>query len=165
MCRGGSFPTSVMDQILQQLGGLLWGALPTTIIVFLFILFMKWAFWTPFQRVLEQRDAVTAGARKGAEEMMTRAEEKVRQYEDSLREVRAEIYLEQETARKQALDDRAAAITAARKDATMVIEKARAEIAAEVKTARRTLEAEAEKLADEIAGSLLNPGSGKRGNA
>ena len=165
MCRGGSFPTSVMDQIFHQLGELMWGALPTTIIVFLFILFMRWAFWTPFQRVLEQRDAVTTGARKGAEEMMTRAEEKVGQYEDSLREVRAEIYLEQETARKAALDDRAAAITAARGEAAKVIEKARAEIAAEVKTARKTLEAEAGKLADEIAGSLLNPGSRKRGNA
>ena len=154
-----------MDQILQQLGGLLWGALPTTIIVFLFILFMRWAFWTPFQRVLEERDAVTAGARKGAEEMMTRAEEKVQQYENSLREVRGEIYREQEAARKQALDERTAAITAARKDAATIVEKARTEIAAEVKTARKTLEAEAGKLAGEIAGSLLSPDSGKRRNA
>ncbi len=143
----------------------MWGALPTTIIVFLFILFMRWAFWTPFQRVLEERETVTAGARKDAEEMMTRAEEKVQQYEDSLREVRAEIYREQETARKQALDERTAAITAAREDAAGVIAKAHAEIAAEVKTARKSLEAEAGKLAGEIAGSLLNLGSGKQGNA
>ena len=154
-----------MDQILHQLGGLLWGALPTTIIVFLFILFMRWAFWTPFQRVLEERDAATAGARKGAEEMMARAEQRVREYEDSLREVRAEIYRGQETARKEALDERANAIAQARENAGKIIEKARAEISSEAETAKKELQKEASRLADEITASLLGSSGRKRGNA
>lgn len=144
-----------MDQILHQLTELLWGALPTTIIVFLFILFMRWAFWTPFQRVLEEREVVTAGARRDAEEMMARAEEKVSQYEASLREVRAEIYREQEVARKKALDQRAETLARARENAGKVLEKARAEIASDVAAAKKGLETEAARLAGQIADSLL----------
>ncbi len=145
-----------MDQIGQQLGELLLGALPTAVIVTLFIIFMRWAFWTPFQRVLEQREAATIGARKDADEMLTRAEEKVREYEDALREVRAEIYREQEEARRQALDERTRVVADTREKASQMIQKAKAEIASEVETARKDLGAQAKKLAKEIADSLLS---------
>ena len=153
-----------MDQIGHQLGELLLGALPTVIIVTLFIIFMRWAFWTPFQRVLEQREAATLGARQDADAMLTRAEEKVREYEEALREVRAEIYREQEEARRQALDQRAQAISEAREKASQMIRKAKAEIASEVETAKKDLDSQAKKLAKEIADSLLS-GRAARGNA
>ena len=153
-----------MDQIGQQLGELLLGALPTAVIVTLFIIFMRWAFWTPFQRVLEQREAATIGARKDADEMLTRAEEKVREYEDALREVRAEIYREQEEARRQALDERTRVVADTREKASQMIQKAKAEIASEVETARKDLGAQAKKLAKEIADSLLT-GQGSRRRA
>lgn len=153
-----------MDQIGQQLGELLLGALPTAVIVTLFIIFMRWAFWTPFQRVLEQREATTIGARKDADEMLTRAEEKVREYDDALREVRAEIYREQEEARKKVLDERTRAIADTREKASQLIQKAKTEIASEVETAKKDLDSQAKKLAKEIAGSLLSATS-PRGNA
>jgi F-type H+-transporting ATPase subunit b len=153
-----------MGQIGHQLGELLLGALPTAVIVTLFIIFMRWAFWTPFQRVLEQRESATIGARKDADQMLTRAEEKVREYEDALHEVRTEIYREQEEARKKMLDERTQAIGEARDKAGQMIQKAKTEIAAEVETARKDLDSQAKKLAKEIADSLLS-GQGSRGNA
>src|SRR3989338_2376867 len=93
--------------ILHQLQGLLWGALPTTLIVLLFFFFLRWAFWKPLERVLAERQAATEGARKEAGERLGKASEKLRQYEESLRQARAEIYRQQEAARHQALDERA----------------------------------------------------------
>lgn len=145
-----------MDQIGDQLGELLLGALPTVVIVTLFIIFMRWAFWTPFQRVLEQREAATIGARKDADEMLTRAEEKVREYDDALREVRAEIYREQEEARRKALDERTRAIADTREKTSQMIRKAKAEIASEVETARKDLDSQVKKLAKEITQTLLS---------
>lgn len=145
-----------MDQIGDQLGELLLGALPTVVIVTLFIIFMRWAFWTPFQRVLEQREAATIGARKDADEMLTRAEEKVREYEEALREVRAEIYREQEEARRKALDERTRAIADTREKTSQMIRKAKAEIASEVETARKDLDSQVKKLAKEITQTLLS---------
>ncbi len=145
-----------MDQIGDQLCELLLGALPTVVIVTLFIIFMRWAFWTPFQRVLEQREATTIGARKDADEMLTRAEEKVREYDDALREVRAEIYREQEEARRQALDERTRAIADTREKTSQMIRKAKAEIASEVETARKDLDSQVKKLAKEITQTLLS---------
>ena len=149
-----------MEQIGHQLAELVWGALPTAIIVFFFILFMRWSFWTPFQRVLEQREAATSGARKEAGEMLARADEKVRGYEETLRQVRAEIYHEQEAARREALDERGHALTEAREKASQIIQHARAEIAADVETAQKDLDTQAKKLAEEITQSLLSPSAG-----
>ncbi len=149
-----------MEQIGHQLAELVWGALPTAIIVFFFILFMRWSFWTPFQRVLEQREAATSGARKEAGEMLARADEKVRGYEETLRQVRAEIYREQEAARREALAERGHALTEAREKASQIIQQARAEIAADVAAAKKDLATQAKKLAEEITRSLLSPSAG-----
>ena len=154
---GKSNRAATMDQIGHQLVELFWGALPTAIIVFLFILFMRWSFWTPFQRVLEQRDAATAGARKSADETLARAGEKVRQYEETLRQVRADIYREQDAARRQALDERARTLTEVREKSRQMIQQARDQISAEVAAAKKDLETEAQRLAGEIARSLLEP--------
>jgi len=87
-----------MDQILQQLLDLLlplfWGALPTVLVVFFLFFFLRWAFWRPFERVLAERQAATEGARKYAETILSTASEKLHQYEEALRQARAEIYRE-----------------------------------------------------------------------
>lgn len=154
-----------MGEIVQQLTELFWGALPTAIIVFLFILFLRWSFWTPFQKVLEQREAATEGARKQASDLLAQAEEKIRQYEDALRQARAEIYREQEESRRQALEERAQTLTKAREQANQQIQQAKAEIATEVAGAKKDLEAQTRQLAEEITGTLLAPSHGSRGNA
>ena len=56
-------------EILQQLGELFLEAVPTVITVFLFYLFMRWAFFGPIQKAMAERSAKIAGARAIAAEV------------------------------------------------------------------------------------------------
>ena len=146
-----------MDSIVHQLADLLWGALPTAIIVFAFYLFLRWSFWRPLERVLAQRQAATEGARRQAEELMTGADEKLRQYEEALRQARAEIYRQQEAARHAALDERSRILHTTREQANQSARQARLDIARDVEQAKQTLGAQSQLLAEQIANSLLAP--------
>jgi len=144
--------------ILQQLKGLLLGALPTTIIVFALFFFLRWAFWRPLERVLAARAAATEGARQEAEEMVRRADERLRQYEESLRQARAEIYRQQEAERRTALDERGRLLRDTRAQATESLRQAKLEVARDVDQAKKSLTGESERLAELIAQTLLPGG-------
>ena len=140
----------------QQLLDLFLGALPTVIIVFFLFFFLRWAFWGPLERALAERQAATEGARKQAEQVIAKANEKMRQYEDALRQARAEVY------RQQAVEERTRIVREARERANDSIRQAKLEIARDVDEAKKALEAESERLAEEIARSLLAPQAGER---
>ena len=53
-------------EILRQLGELFLQAVPTVIIVFLFYFFMRWAFFTPIQKAMDERRERIEGAREEA---------------------------------------------------------------------------------------------------
>ena len=134
-----------MDSIVRQLADLLWGALPTAIIVFAFYLFLRWSFWRPLERVLAQRQAATEGARRQAEELMAGADEKLRQYEEALRQAHA------------ALDERSRILHTTREQANQSARQARLDIARDVEQAKQALGAQSQLLAEQIANSLLAP--------
>jgi len=150
-----------MDQILQQLLDLLlplfWGALPTVLVVFFLFFFLRWAFWRPFERVLAERQAATEGARKYAETILSTASEKLHQYEEALRQARAEIYREQEAARSAALEERSRTLRETRQQAAESLRQAKLVVAGEVEEAKKELEAESQRLAEQIARTLLAP--------
>jgi F-type H+-transporting ATPase subunit b len=146
----------------QQLLDLFLGALPTVIIVFFLFFFLRWAFWGPLERALAERQAATEGARKQAEQVIAKANEKMRQYEDALRQARAEVYRQQEGGRQQAVEERTRIVRDARERANDSIRRAKLEIARDVDEAKKALEAESERLAEEIARSLLAPPAGER---
>ncbi|MGC1597065.1 MAG: hypothetical protein WA774_17055, partial [Candidatus Acidiferrales bacterium] len=93
--------------ILHQLGELFLQAVPTVIIVFLFYLFMRWAFFAPIQKAMAERDAKIEGARREAAEVEEAARQDLENYNEALRKARAEIYAEQEAARQAILAERA----------------------------------------------------------
>ncbi|MEE8201787.1 MAG: ATP synthase F0 subunit B [Candidatus Acidoferrales bacterium] len=146
-----------MERIAQQLLELLWGALPTAVIVFLFFFFLRWAFWRPLERVLAQRQAATEGARREADQLLSQVDEKLRQYEEALRQARGEVYHQQEAARQQALDERNRILRETREKANQMIRQAKLEIIDDVAQARKELEAESRRLADQITRTLLQP--------
>ena len=143
--------------ILSQLVELFLGALPTVIIVFLLFFFLRWSFWKPLERVLAERHATTEGARQQAEKLLNTANEKLRHYEDALRQARAEIYRQQEASRQQALEERNRVAREARERAQESIRQAKLEIARDVDQAKKQLEAESQRLAEEITRTLLAP--------
>ena len=146
-----------MEKTLLQLRDLLLGALPTTVIVLFLYLFLRWAFWQPLVRVLAERQAATEGTRREAEEILNRANEKLRQYEEALRQARAEVYQQQEASRRLALDERSQILRHTRERANELVRQAKLDIGGDVAQAKKELEAESQRLAEEITRALLAP--------
>ena len=144
-----------MEETLRQLGGILLRAVPTFILVVLLHLYLKFIFFKPLGRVLQERYDATEGARKLADESLARASQKAADYEAALRAARSETYKELEQLRLQLQDDRAASVKEARARAESAITQAKASLGAEVELLKRDLQAEAGALADRIATKIL----------
>lgn len=142
-------------EILHQLGELFLQALPTVIIVFLFYLFLRSNFFQPLERVLTERWARTAGARRAAEASRAAAQEKVRAYQEALKKARAEIYGEQEAARRAILEERTTLIRNVRSRSAEEVRAAKGKISADAVAARAEIELACETLAEEIARAIL----------
>jgi F-type H+-transporting ATPase subunit b len=141
--------------ILHQLGELFLQAVPTVIIVFLFYLFMRWAFFTPIQKAMAERDAKIEGARREAAEVEAAARQDLENYNDALRKARAEIYAEQEVARQAILAERTKNLKAMRSLAQKEVGEAKKQIASELAAARTELERQTPELAGEIVRNIL----------
>ena len=144
-----------MEQTLQALGGILLKSIPTIVLLLFLFLFLKAMLLGPLERLLRQRDELTAGARKAAEEAIRRAGKKAEDFEAALREARLEAYREQEELRKKWLGEQAAQIGDARAAAATLVEEGRRQLEADTEAARKALRAESERLADEIAQAML----------
>jgi len=155
-----------MQEIVRQLGELFLQAVPTVLIILLFYFILRAIFFKPLLAIMAERDARTVGAQKGAEAARAAAIEKVKQYQDALRQARGQVYAEQEATRKRALDERAAVTKEARAAAAAQVAAGKARIAAELAAARREIEATVAQLAAEIARRILQspprPGSPAR---
>jgi F-type H+-transporting ATPase subunit b len=150
-----------MNEIVHQLGELFLGALPTVLIILIFYFILKAIFFKPLLAVMAEREARTIGAQKAAEAAQASAAGKVKQYQDALKDARARVYAEQEAARKQVLDERAALVQESRKKAGQEVAAAKSRIESELAAARRDVEATVGVLSTEIAKRVLQPFSGR----
>jgi F-type H+-transporting ATPase subunit b len=144
-----------MQTIGQQLGELFLQAVPTVLIILLFYFILRALFFKPLLTVMAERDARTVGARKAAEAAQAAAAEKVKQYQEALRQARGQVYAEQEAARKKLLEERAAQIKDARTRAGGEVTAAKTRVAAELAAARRDVESSVAPLSAEIARRVL----------
>jgi F0F1-type ATP synthase membrane subunit b/b' len=144
-----------MSNLVHQIGELFLGAVPVALIVIVFYLMMRSLFFKPILAVMAEREARTLGARKSAEAAQAAAAEKVRQYEEALRQAKAKVYAQQEAERKKLLDERAAALKDARNKAAVEVSKAKERVAVELTAAKRDVESIVSQLALEIAGRIL----------
>src|SRR6185295_17939138 len=106
-----------MDAMLQALGRILLGAVPTFLLVVLLHFYLKSMFFKPLEKVLHARYEATEGARKLADESLAQAAAKTAKYEAALQAAKAELYRGQENLHKQLLERETAAIAAARQSA------------------------------------------------
>src|SRR5579862_1567237 len=113
-----------MEQTLQALGGLVLQSIPTILLLILVYFYLKAMLFGPLERVLKQRDELTAGARKAAEDGLAAADRKQQEYELKFGEARAEVYKLQEDTRRQWLEDQVGQVAAER---ARMEEKVRAE--------------------------------------
>ncbi len=144
-----------MQAIVHQLGELFLQAAPTVLIIFLFYFILRAIFFKPLLAVMAERDARTVGAQKASEAAQAAAAEKVKQYQEALRQARGQVYAEQEAARKKLLDERAARIKEARAKAADEVSATKTRISAELAAARRDVESTVAQLSAEIASRIL----------
>jgi F-type H+-transporting ATPase subunit b len=152
-------------EILHQLAVLFLQAVPTVIIVFLFYLFMRWAFFTPIQKAMAERDAKIEGARVEAAAVEAEAAKDLQAYNEALKKARAEIYAEQEAARQAALEERAKLLKAMRGRALEDVTAAKKRIAEELTVASKVVAGQTDILAREIAQLILENPSPMQGGA
>jgi F-type H+-transporting ATPase subunit b len=144
-----------MEQTFQALEIILLKAIPSAILLLVLYFYLKAMLFGPLARVLKQREELTKGARKAAEQSLARAEQKAKEYEDKLREAKGEVYRDQEETRKKWLADQAAHLVQAKANAETSINGAREGIAQEVAAARQGLADSSATMADQIAASVL----------
>jgi F-type H+-transporting ATPase subunit b len=142
-------------EILHQLGNLFLQAAPTLVIVFLFYLFMRWAFFAPLQKAMAERESKIEGARRDAAAVQAAANQDLQNYNEALKKARAEIYAEQELARQAILQERSKNLKAMRSLAQKEVAEGKKKIDVELAAARKEIEASAPSMAGEITRSIL----------
>jgi len=146
-----------METVLRQVGQLLISSIPTII-----CLLVVWAAYLlivhrPLAQILEQRHALTEGAVQRARQEITQAEARTAEYEQRLRDARAQIYQVQQANRQRMVEQRNAALAEARKQAGETVKSARAALEKDMLAAKATLEQQAGVLADKVIETVLRP--------
>src|SRR5258706_221478 len=121
--------TNFSMPIVHQLGELFLGAVPTVLLILIFYFILKSLFFNPLLAVMAEREARSIGAQKAAEAAQLAAAEKIKQYQEALKKARAEVYADQEIARKKLLDERAALLKDARTKSTAEVSTAKDRVA------------------------------------
>ncbi len=135
-------------------------AIPTILLLILLYFYFKAMLFGPLEKVLKQRDELTAGARHAADVSLAAAERKQQEYELKFAEARAEAYKLQEETRRKWLDDQADELDGERTQAQASVEAEKLRIAAEAQAAKENLAASSEALAENIADAILSRKSG-----
>jgi len=142
------------------------GAVPVAVIIIIFYFVLRSLFFKPVLQVMAERQARTLGAQKEAEKAQVAAAEKVKQYEEALRQAKAKVYVEQEAERKKLLDERAGMLKETRAKASEEVGSAKERVSNEVTEAAKEIEVSAVELAREIVRRVLRvppaPGSPAR---
>ena len=144
-----------MQVIGHQLGELFLQAVPTVLIILLFYFILRAIFFKPLLAVMAERDSRSAGAEKAAEAAQAAAAEKMKQYQEALKQARGQVYAKEEAARKKLLEERAAQLKEARAKASAEVSAAKERVAGELAAARREVEATVSQLSAEIARRIL----------
>lgn len=144
-----------MDQILNQLGGLVLGSVPTMILFLLLVLTYGLLVRRPLDRILAERRSRTTGAVEQARASISAAEAKTADYEERLRRARAEIFAEREQRLKQWSNERDQALAEARAITADKVKAGKAEIDQSVTIARRQIEEMSSELSEQILRAVM----------
>jgi F-type H+-transporting ATPase subunit b len=148
-----------MDQLLNQLGELVLGSVPTMILFLTLVVAYGLLVRRPLDRVLAERRARTTGAEEHAQESISEAEAKMAEYEERLRKAKADIFGLREQRLKQWQSEREQVLAGARKATTEKVEAAKGEIDQSVAMARRQIEGMSAELSEQILRAVMPAGT------
>lgn len=158
--RYSGIPTDqFMDQILNQLGELVLGSVPTMVLFVLLVVAYGLLVRRPLDKVLSERRARTSGAVEQARGAIAAAEAETSVYEDKLRAAKAEIFHARERKLKIWAEQREAALADAREIAQRRVQDARKELEQSAEAARHQIEEMSTQLSAQILNAVLPAGS------
>jgi F-type H+-transporting ATPase subunit b len=146
-----------MGQTLRQLGELLLGAVPTSLLLLTLYILYTVLVHRPLTAVLAERRSRTQGAMEKARADIAAAESRTADYEQRLREARQKIFKSQEARRQQASQARSQAVAVARAQSQEQVKQARAAMEEDKQQALSGLQSDAARLATEIVRTVLRP--------
>jgi F-type H+-transporting ATPase subunit b len=149
-----------MQLIIQQLGAMFVGAIPTTLLFIVLVLAYQFLVQGPLTATLKQRRALTEGAMEDAQKAIADAEARTAEYADKLRQARSEVYKVREQRVKQWNAERDAALDIARKTAGLKLGQAKAELETEAAAAKQTILGTAGELAGQVVRAVLPMAAG-----
>ena len=144
-----------MQVILQQLGTMFVGAIPTLLLFIVLVLAYQFLVQGPLTATLARRRALTEGAMEDAQKAIADAEARTAEYSAKLRQARAEVYKVREQRVKQWNAERDAQLDVARKAAGQKVSQARAELEAEAAAARQTIQGTVGELAGQVVRAVM----------
>ena len=147
-----------MDQILNQLGSLVLGSVPTMIFFILLVIAYGLLVRRPLDKVLAERRARTSGAIEQAKGAISAAEAETKVYEDKLRAARAAIFAARDQKLKQWNAERDAALEEVRTSTQQRVATARAEIERTATAARQQIETLSDALSEQVMRAVLPAG-------
>ncbi|MDQ2835237.1 MAG: hypothetical protein M3Y50_16140 [Acidobacteriota bacterium] len=148
-----------MDQILNQLGGLVLGSVPTMVFFILLVAAYGLLVRRPLDRVLGERRARTFGAVEQARGAIAAAEAETGVYEDKLRAAKAAIFQAREQKLKQWTQEREAALAHLRQTTQERVRGARHEIDQSAQEARLGIARMSDELSTKILHAILPAGT------
>ena len=132
------------------------GTLILHIIIILVMMFiLNRTLFKPINRILEERERRTRGRSGQAQEILRQVEEKLRHYENSLREERAEGYRLMEQVRAEAMRKRQESLNIVREEVSHLIAAEKTSISSQAEAARAILQRDARGLAADIGAQIL----------
>jgi len=147
-----------MEQLLNQLGGLALGSVPTIVFFLLLIAAYNFLVARPLNKVLAERRARTSGAVEQAKGAISAAEAETAVYEDKLRAAKTEIFQTREAKLKKWNTEREASLAQAKARTEERVKAARHEIEQSAATARQQIEGASAALSAQILRAVLPAG-------
>lgn len=111
--------------------------------------------YRPLLGILEQRRATIDGSHEKAQSLQSEIEEKMARYQQQLNDAKADASLERGKVKQAAQVEETAILGEAQKRATVRLQAIKDQVAGEADEAGKTLKAEAESLAGQIATKVL----------
>ena len=145
--------------ILNQVGGLMLGSVPTVILFILLVIAYNLLVQRPLNRVLGDRRTRTTGAVEQARGAIAAAEAETAVFEDKLRAARAEISHAREQKAQQWQKERDAALAGVRSEAQQRVVGAKQEINQSAVVARQQIESATAQLSESILRAVLPKGA------
>jgi F-type H+-transporting ATPase subunit b len=142
-------------EILQQLGELVLGSLPTIALFLLIVVAYTLLVHRPLHRVLAERRELTTGAVERARDAISTAELKTDEYEGRLRSARHGVSLAREHRVQQWATEREEVLSAARERAQMKVKTAKVELEQGAAEARQQIERTVDQLASQVLAAVL----------